>query len=447
MKIFTFLFRLVLLVGLVYWLADRPGTAHIEWRDTVFDMTAAVLVVIIAAIAYGFMLLNQVWNFIWDGPRIWRLGRKIGKLEDGQKELAEGFTALASGHSALAGKHGVKARKMLGETPMTRLLMAQTAQLAGDTKAARLHFQSMIGDPESAVLGYRGLITMALKEGQLDEVLRLTAHLEAAKADVPWLNLVRFETASRLENWGMASTALQAVQKNKMLPAAVSREMEGVLLLAQAKTALREGRAEQALELAEKSRKFRPDWIPAFLVLAEAQIATHHERAAVRTVEKAWDRMPHPHLLALFYRALPHEKPLDLFKSVERMVKSQRDHYESRMALADAAYKADLWGEARRHLTLLTSRGDATQTTYQMLARLEQRELNNERAAMNWIAKAVSAPPPAQWLCASCGAAHEYWEAACQSCQAFDRMVWTTAGKSHAGQGTRTSLALLDYLS
>ena len=95
MKLFGFLFRLVLVVGLVVWLADRPGSAHIVWHDMVFETSAAVLALMIAAFAYGLVLLHRLWRFIIDGPRVWGLNRKIGKLEDGQTELAKGFAALA----------------------------------------------------------------------------------------------------------------------------------------------------------------------------------------------------------------------------------------------------------------------------------------------------------------------------------------------------------------
>lgn len=57
----------------------------------------------------------------------------------------------------------------------------------------------------------------------------------------------------------------------------------------------------EALSLAERARKLMPDWIPAALILTEAQIVTKHERAALRTIDRAWDKLPHRDLLPLFY--------------------------------------------------------------------------------------------------------------------------------------------------
>lgn len=444
MKILGFIFRLAFVVGLVIWLADRPGSAQIVWRDVVIETSAAVLAVIVAAIAYGLVIVHRLWRFVVDGPRIWGLNRKIGKMEDGQKELAKGLAAIAAGQSSEAGRHAVKARKLLGETPTTRLLLAQSAQLAGDHRAAQTIYKTMTTDADTAVLGYRGLIMSALRDGQLDEAIRLSGQLEATKADVPWLQLVRFEIATRLENWASAGESLSLARKARLLPSLSANKHEAALLLAQAKTALRESAPVKALELAEKARKLHPDWVPAALVLVEAQIVTKHERAALRTIEKAWSKTPNPQFLPLLYWALQTGKPIENYKQVERMTRDNRDSFYSLMALAEAALKADLWGEARRYLITLVNRGDASQMTYQILARLEQRELRNEKAAASWLAKAIVAPPDAMWQCTSCGAAHEYWEASCHSCSAFNRMEWSVPGKSRQLSTHEKPMAMLD---
>ncbi len=434
MKIFGFLIRLVLVVALVVWLADRPGTAQIAWHDTIIETSAAVLAVIVAAIAYALVLLHRIWRLIIDGPAMWRLKRRVGKMEDGQKELAKGLAAVAAGQATEAGRFAVKARKLLGETPTTRLLLAQSAQLAGDDRVAKTIFQTMTQDKDTCVLGYRGLIRMSMRDGQWDEAARLAAQLEEVKADVPWLHLVRFELATRLENWRMASGSLALARKGKALPMPLANRHEAALLLAEAKMALRDSAPDRALELSEKARKLMPEWVPAALVLAEAQIVTLHARAALRTLDRAWSQSRNPQLLPLVGWALQNEKPIDIYKHVEKMIRPYRDTPAGMMALADFALKASLWGEARRFLLNLVQRGEATQATYQLLARLEQRERHDDRSASLWIGKALLAPPDARWLCTSCGAAHDNWDAACPSCAAFNRMEWGTAGKGRAQQ-------------
>lgn len=444
MKLLGFLIRILLLVALVIWLADRPGSAQVEWRGYVMETSAAVLAVLVAAIVYAFVLLHRVWRFLVDGPRFWRLRRKTERLEDGHAELSRGLAAIAAGDPAEAGKRAVKARRMLGETPVTRLLQAQAAQMAGDERSAKALFEAMTQDPETAILGYRGLIMAALRAGDLDEATRQMQRVEQAQKNVPWLHLVKFDLASRSGNWIAAEAALGKARKSRVLKGPVADRAEAAVLLAHAKSALREDNPRLALDLAEKARRSAPDWVPAALILAEAQIKTDHSRAALRTVEKAWRKAPHPQLMPLALWAQGATKSIEAYKLVDRITRDNKSAFASQMALADAALKADLWGEARRYLVGIVNRGEATQLTYQMLARLDRRENANEKAAAGWLARAVTAPPDAQWLCTTCGAAHEYWEASCNLCGAFNRMEWAVPGKSRASSSA-VSGALLGY--
>lgn len=429
MKALGFIIRLALIAALVVWLADRPGSAQIVWRDFMIETSAAVLAVIIALFAYFCVLLHALWRFLWDSPRFWKLRRRLGKLEEGQNELARGFAALASGSAAEAGVRALKARKRLGETPLTRLLQAQAAQLAGDDGAAKALYEALTQDKATAMIGYRGLVMMAWRAGDYETVTQLLGRLEDQKIQAPWLHVVRYQLGARLGNWGLAQRSLELARKLRALPRGEIDRNEAALLLADAKQSLRVSELDRALSCAEKARKLAPAWAPAALVLAEAQMVAGHNRAALRTVEKIWAKDPHIQCVPVIFWALREAKPTEAFKFIERLVKAAPDTPVALMARAEAALRCDLWGEARRALTLLDERHQATQKTYQMLARLERRELRNEIGAANWLAKAMTAPHDPVWLCEVCGASHETWEAGCPSCSAFNRMVWSTPGR------------------
>ncbi len=444
MKILGFLVRLILVVLLIVWLADKPGDAQIVWRDMVLETSAAVLFVIVAALIYGVLLLYRMWRFFWDNPRLWKLKRKIRKLEDGQGEVTKGLAALAASDAGAAGTHARRAHKLLGKTPTVRLLQAQAAGLAGDHIIAKTLYTEMSQESDTAVLGYRGLIMMALRAGDIDQVSHLAAGLEKEKGEVPWLHALRFRLSARTENWPLAALALEKARKSRVIPKKEANRYEAALLLAQAKEALKASEGKKALSLAEKAKRLMPDWIPACLLLVEAQIVTEHQRAALRTIKKCWCKEPHPQLFPLVHWALYAHKSIEGFKRIQKIVRTTKDNPVSLMALADAALRADLWGEARKALLTLVSRGGATHLTYQMLARLERHETGDEREASSWLARAVAAPSDPVWLCGACGCSYEYWEARCASCGAFDKMIWATAGKAREKQSQNLTLSFMD---
>ncbi len=416
----------VVFIGLM--LVNQPGTANVQWHGYAIQTTAAVLVAVLAVMAFSFFQVFRVWRWIMDGPRFWRLGQKIQRMQKGQEQLEKGLVAIASGNATEAGRLAASARKLLGSTTATRLLQAQAAQLAGDYRAAKELFRAMAAEEESAVLGYRGLIMAALREGIWDEAEMHVDKLRRLHPKTPWLHLVEFELATKREQWDAASEALSRASSAKLLDGPRAKKHQAALLLAASETETYQGRHEKALHFAGKALKQAPDWLPAWINVAQKQMLAHHIRTALRTIEKAWRIRPHPQLASLYQAAGKGGNPLEVHKHMSRLVRSNPDHPVSRISLAETALAADLWGEARRHLLDLIAKPGATQGAYRLLAKLERRESKDEQLASQWLMKAADALPDPRWLCASCGGGHDEWRVTCKQCGAFNTLEWQTPG-------------------
>ncbi len=436
--IIRFVLQIAVLAAIALWLADRPGTAQIVWRDTVIETSAAFLALCVVALAFAMHLLFRVWHFLRHGPALWRLNRKISKMQLGQDQLARGLVAIAAGNSVEAGRLAVASRKNVGNGIASQWLQAQAAQLAGDRRAAQEIFRALASNDESAILGYRGLITEARRDGNWDEVDRLVGELYARKPATPWLSLMRMESAARRRQWDDAEKALTHAVSAKLLDSESGRRTRAALRIAASRSAAISGDKDAALVAAEQASKQAPDWLPAIINLAETLAATGHPRAATRAIERAWRTHPHPQLAHILLRMA--ESPLEGFRQTERLCRNNENAIESRIALADAALAADIWGEARRHLTACVNDRTATQGVYKMLARLERRERRDEAAAASWLTKASEAAPDPVWLCRVCGGAHENWNPLCKPCGSFDSLEWQSAGKSRGALPQRKDL-------
>jgi HemY protein len=438
-QLLGYLLRAAVVIGIVMWLTKEPGTARIVWHGYVIESSAILLALIMLAIGYALYLLLRLWYVVRNGPALWRMGRQLKKLQLGQDLLTQGLVAVAGGNAAEAGRLAIAARKKLGETTATMLLQAQAAQLAHDHRTARAIFRAMIEDEESAVLGYRGLIMEARRDGEWGEVRRLSTLVEQLKPDMPWLDWVRFEGAARRQAWDEAGQALSRLASAQLLEQQTLRRYRAALLLASSQEEIRQGNPAAALEFAEQAVKQAPDWSPALINLARRQAAGDFGRAVKRTVEKGWATNPHPQLAEVL--RMEGKEPITTYKLLERLCRGKEDDPASRMVLAEAAIDADIWGEARRHLMFLIAHDQATQATYRQLARLERRESGNEKAYAQWLAKAAEAAPDPAWLCSVCGAAHTDWQPTCRSCGSFATLEWHKPGMGQ--QVTRLPSSIL----
>ncbi len=423
-----FLFRLFVLTCFVVWLAAQTGQAHLVWNDYALDTSIGFLAGAVLVLAAVSALAYRLWRFVWEGPRFWRLRQALSKKEKGMRGLGAGFVALAGGRVAEAGRQGALARRQMGETVAGQLLQAMAASAAGDTALAQSLFARLAAQPETAALGYRGLISLARQAGHIAEVDRLAQLWARQEPDAPYLYGVSVESAIRRRDWLAARQALQLGRKARRLALAPAARVEAALMLAMAEASRLKGYEKEALEAAEKAVSLAPQWLPARLVLIQSLMGAGHERAAQRAIESAWAKGPHPDLARFAKMLAPAKKPLEAYKKIEKLARQHTDHPVTQRALADAALDADLWGEARRLLRRQMDRGAATVATYRLLARLERREKGNEPAALAWLAQAADAVPDSTWLCSACGGSGTLWQPTCPHCNAFDRMEWGVPG-------------------
>ena len=152
-----FLFVLGLLVIAAVWLADNPGSVTVYWRDYRADTSVALLLVAVALIAVAAAAAYRLWRFIRRAPAsLSRAGRERRRRR-GYLALTQGLVAVAAGDAEEA-RHQVKrADGLLDDPPLTLLLSAQAAQLAGDEGAGGNYFAAMLERPETEFLGLRGL--------------------------------------------------------------------------------------------------------------------------------------------------------------------------------------------------------------------------------------------------------------------------------------------------
>lgn len=427
MRLFFFMSQLILLVGLAIWLSQEPGTAHLEWGDYSIDTSAAFLVLLVVLSSYTLYLLFRLWHLIRNGPALWRMRRQLKKHQDYQDILLAGFSAIAGGDGGQAGMLAVKARKTGGNTSLTQFLQAQAAYLSGDHHAANEIFRIMTEEEESSVLGYRGLILLARRNQNWGEVRRLIEKMSDNNADLPWLNRLRFEVATRDRNWALAAQTLEICSdcgRGNVAARDRDKQNAAALLLAQSADKARAGEQDEALQLCEQASKQARNWLPAIIMLAEQQVRGGHRRAARRTVERYWQDNQHPQLAAVY--AATADNALTAYRELDKLCANSEDDTTAALLLAEAAVNAELWGEARRYLEELIAEGKATQSVYRLLATIERRDKGDDRTALLWLSRSIEAMPDPHWSCTHCHGLHTAWQATCTHCGSFNTLSWQT---------------------
>src|SRR5215471_9490942 len=228
----------LVIVGLlafgVVWFADRPGDVLITWQQRHIETSVMVLVIAVAAAA---VLTTIVWSIIRALLRspdlLWRYLRARRGVR-GYLALSQGLVAVGSGDVAAARKFMDEAKRIAPDEPLTLLLAAQTAQLAGDRETAARMFTQMADRDDTKLLGLHGLFIEARRRNDPTAAL---AYAEAAAKDggaPDWAGQAVLEIRCMASDWTGALEQLERNHKSGLIDKSAYRRQRAVLLTARA---------------------------------------------------------------------------------------------------------------------------------------------------------------------------------------------------------------------
>jgi HemY protein len=388
------------------------------------SVIAAVLIVVAIWLVFKLLgLVIAVLKFInGDETAISRYFDR-NRERRGFQALSEGMMALASGDGREAMAKAARAEKYLGKPELTNLVLAQGAEMAGDSKKAEEVYKRLLSDEKTRFVGVRGIMKQKLSAGDHDTALKLAEKAFELKPKHEDTQDVLLRLQAEKEDWAGARKTLNAKLKSGTLPRDVHKRREAVLAVSEAKGVLDEGSSIEAREAAIEANRLSPDLVPAAAMAADAQIEAGAPKKAARLLLKAWSVQPHPDLAAAFARIAPDETPAERVKRFQKLIDKQPDHPESRMLKAELLIAAEDFPEARRAMgDLAETEPDARVLT--IMAAIARGEGASDATVRGWMAKAVTAPRAPSWVCDSCHNVQSEWTPVCRNCQSFDTLSW-----------------------
>lgn len=420
----------VITVGLTYgaiWLADLSGGAIIAVAGVEITLSPLQMVVAMALLVLlifmALRLLGLGWGLLrFVGGQETALSRSFGRgrHRKGMQALTEGMQALAAGDGAQALARAERANRLLDRPELTRVLVAQAAEMAGDTRRAETMYRQMSADTRTRFVALHGLLRQRLAAGDSEKALPLAQkalELHPANEEVQ-------DTLLRLQadaaDWAGARTTLAAKLRTKTLPRDVWRRREAVLALSQAAD---DDDAASAREEAIAANRLSPDLVPAAVMAAQALVHDGHNRQAARVLRKAWQAGPHPDLAAAFAALAPDEAPEERLKRFEPLLKAHPDDPETRMLTAELQIAAEDFPAARRALGQLPTEAP-TARVLTLMAAIERGSGAEDGVVRGWLTRALTASRGRQWVCRNCQHVHGQWQAMCSQCHALDTLTW-----------------------
>ena len=377
----------------------EAGHASIVWLGWRADLTATALILITLLVALVAMIVWRLLLWVIEAPRRAERARAESRRRQSVEVLTRGFLAAAAGDGAEARRLAAKAAEIAVEAPgLVRVLAAQAAEAAGDATAVQAAYSAMLGFPEMRLAGHKGMMQLALAQGDRAGAVRHAeqAYGQARTARWAWRALLE----ARLEDgdWQAARDLVKGALDRKIVSPIVAERGRAALLAASAaqlETAPEPKARAQAVDYAVEAAKLQPGFAPGVVMAARLLAANGKAARAAQVIETAWKVAPHP-ALWLAYRDLktdetPRQRALRL-SDLAAMNPAER---ESRILQAEAALIGGDPARAREAV-----KGLETEPVSARIAGLAARAAfaaGQPDEARLWLSRGVGAPSEPDW--------------------------------------------------
>lgn len=423
LRIIFFLIQVAAFIALAIWLSDNPGRVKINWLDYQIDTHFSIFLIFITFTVFILWLVCTLFNKIMKAPKTFFSHRKSRRKSDGYKALTLGMAAVAAGDKDEAVRLSKKANILLKDPLLTRLLSAQTATLNGDETAALNYFNALSEDHETEFVGLVGLMRQAMGNQDQTLLLELTKKAYRKRPESAFVCETLFSLQTKMADWENAQKTLMESVWRKVKAENVAVSPRVTIYTARAIEFKNNNMILEAIKYADKALTDNKNFIPAAILRAELTQDPEKERKVIRSLEAVISVSPHRELTMNYLKLCSKESPLQHFQRLQQLLIKSEKSVQARLILAEIALEAELWGEARKRLGDI-SVDDITSHGCRLMARLEQRERNDEIEARRWLEKSINAVVDYSWTCNSCGATGEEWSPLCGNCNCFDLITW-----------------------
>jgi HemY protein len=398
-------------VAAAWWIQHLTGGVMLQAGGTTIQAPIGIALLALLALVVVIYLLTRLLATLLHLPGAFRRGGERRTRKRGELAITETLTALAAREPEDARRQAARARRLLGDTPQTLLLTAYAGSISGDESEAEAAFEKLAARKDSAFLGLRGLLRLAIQREDYVKAAELARQAEAAHPGAAWLRTERTQLALRTGAWAEAlQLTHEDAPKAGFGAAAAEAETDPAL----------------AHRLAKAAFKRDPGLAAAAIAYARRLRNSGRERAAMDVLRRAWEANPNP-ALADFALAPAPDKRARLNIGID-LTKNAPLHAESQLLLGRLSVDAGEPAEALRYANAAQAQGVDQRRVFLLLADIAEAS-GDDHAQREALRSAAHASPDPEWRCESCATVLPEWSPACPICHVPGRVKWGIPAK------------------
>ncbi len=346
-----FILKLSLGIALAIWLVRQEGSVTMIWSGYRIDSSIGFFLLVVILLMALAAVLDNIWERLRGVTHNVLEWRRMGRRKKAMAALTKAFVALSSGDGKTAQAQVPAIRKGYEDDALAEMIAAQAAGMLGDAATERAAWLALAKDERTMVLGWRGLIEQALRQGDLIEARKLAVRARDLAPRDHWLLQTLADLQLRTGRWEAAVETLADAEKRGAIDADEARRKRLAALLEHGASLAMQGDFAAAAEQTQKALDIDGGSTAAAVATAGHLHRAGQASAAKAALERAWSHGASAELASAWLAIeAPDGDAAQRLAALRALTGSQPKDNLGRLLLAEAAIAAGAWDQAEAAL-------------------------------------------------------------------------------------------------
>ena len=379
------------LIALGFWYFQDQGSIQITWLGYEVELTVVVGIIVLLFFFFLVIVLTRLLQWFLGMPLRWLSFFRHSQDTQAKHDLLNLLSFYEAEVFTTALHYQGKAAQRLANNSFFIWLSGNVFEKTEKSFEAEQCFMELTKNASTAFLGFKGQIRSAMHRGDFKTAQNLLKHAQHLMPTSPWVLRHLLALNREQKNFKEAETLTLCLEDLGYFSSDQRKKQMASLRYLQAIQP--HTSPDQKEVLLRQAHSLDPSFAEATEALTLLLEKHGHVTYALTALEATWAVNPQQVLGDLYLKLCALQDDLGAYQVAQNLVRNDPDNPESRVFLARTALKAQLWGEARAHLTkFLKLKESPTANVYLLLAHLELEEKHDWKTAIKWLEKGLQAP-------------------------------------------------------
>ena len=422
MKKFLFYFiQLTILLTIVFLIVLSNQKIDFFWKGIIFTGNTSTLLIGLVILIFIALIFQRIYLYIKQSPKRIKDSLKIKNYNKSFNAIVKAMAALYNNDDKELNFQSNILEKLLKNNPISIILRAEAAKKSKKFDIAENHYNTMLLNPDTKILGLRGLLEQNLKKQDYHHALIYAEEIYNINPRLDWIYKTIIQIIVRTKNWHKLIEISKNAFNKRIIPKtdyfkSISIAKYEIALIKESTSSI------ESSQLLKDANSDRPNFPPIVKKLANLLIQNNQLSKAKNLIFKCWSIEPHPMLFEELIEISKRENS-SIVSATSKLIKNNATSYDSIIVLVKANIIENNWIRSKELIKpVLTARPN--KTICQLMYEIEIGITGNAQKANSWKNRAALGDIEKTWVCKNSATIQEEWSSVSEG-GFFDSLEWT----------------------